>query len=342
MADVALVGTGMIPIPPPDYGAVEKHIWNLSQALEDRGHDVTIVHEVVGESSLAEYRFAWQARSRVRDLDADVVHVHTPGVAAVFTLAGPRRYVFTSHSRHWTTREGLRERIGFLLERWASSNAAETVAVSPMVAHRMARRGVEATVVPNGVDLDRYAPDWDARSGDVVVGVGELAPHKGWHLVAKAVADLEATFRHVGPHRSQGYARRVREAAPGQVTLEGRVPEDDLVDALAAGDVLAHPSTSESFGMAVVEGMACGLPVVASDFLSPLFEPGANGVTVPTDAPEDRRVEALRDGLVGLLDDPDRRRAFGERSRAIAEERYGWDGVAGALEDVYEAFQAEP
>lgn len=334
---VALVGTGMIPIPPPDYGAVEKHIWNLAQALEDRGHDVDIVHEVVGSSSLAEYRFAWRARSRVQALDPDVVHVHTPGVAAVFTVAGPRRFVFTSHSRHWTTREGLGEHLGFLLERWASSRAVETVAVSPMVAERMARRGVEATVVPNGVDLHRYAPAWDERAGDTVVGVGELAPHKGWHLVAEAVADLDARFHHVGPPRSPDYARRVREAAPGQVTLDGRVPEEDLVAALAQGDVLAHPSVSESFGMAVVEGMASGLPVVASDFLAPLFEPDANGYTVPVDAPDRQRVEVLRDHLGALLEDPERRRAFGERSRAIAEERYGWDGVAGALEPVYEA-----
>src|SRR5581483_10610761 len=77
---IVQVGAGMIPIPPPDYGAVEKHIWNLTGALQARGHDVRIVNRVFGPTSKDEYRFALWARKEAAREPYDVLHLHTPGV----------------------------------------------------------------------------------------------------------------------------------------------------------------------------------------------------------------------------------------------------------------------
>ncbi len=82
---IVLVGAGMAPIPPIDYGAVEKHIWNLAQALEKRGHHVRIVNRVFGPSSKDEYRFALWAKKEVTREPWDVLHLHTPGVATIFS-----------------------------------------------------------------------------------------------------------------------------------------------------------------------------------------------------------------------------------------------------------------
>lgn len=326
---IALVGAGMIPIPPPGYGAVEKHIWNLAAALQARGNAVRIVNRVFGEDSSDEYRFALWARKEVRRGSYDVLHLHTPGVATVFAGLGPRRFVYTTHSRHWSGTSGLGERIGFFLERRAVANAAETIAVSRMVASLIDRR---THVVPNGVDVLAYAPDEAARTGARVVGLGEVAEHKRWLLAARAVRGTGATLHVIGPIRDPAYAKQVE--AEGAV-LTGPLPEDELTRALGQADVLVHPSVSESFGMAVIEGMSCGLPVVCSDMLSFLVDHGKEGLLVPTQGSDDDRVAAIRGALTTLLHDAALRTRMGRAARSRAIERYAWERVAEQVEAVY-------
>lgn len=327
-----MVGAGMIPIPPPGYGAVEKHIWNLAEALRARGHEVRIVNEVVGTSSKDEYRWALRARRLVAKEPYDVLHLHTPGVASVFRALEPRRWAYTTHSRHWAGTSGLGERIGFFLERQAVAHAAEVIAVSRFVADQIHR---PTHVVPNGVDVARYAPHLPARTGRRVVGLGEVASHKRWHLAAQAVRDLDAELRIVGPIRDPAYADLVERAGGGKAKLLGPMDEADVVRELAQGDVLVHPSISESFGMAVVEGMSCGLPVVVSDLLSFLVEHGKEGFLVPTKGDDAPRVEAMRARLAELLDDAPLRARMGQAARERAIAGFAWDSVAARVEQVY-------
>lgn len=333
---VVLVGAGMIPIPPPGYGAVEKHIWNLAQALEARGHDVSIVNDVFGADSKDEYRFAFWARKQVKQIPHDVLHLHTPGVATIFQAMGPRDWIYTTHSRHWAGAEGIGPKIGFMLERRAVAAATECIAVSRFVAQQI-ERPRPAHVVPNGVDVDRYAPALSARTGRVVVGVGEIAEHKQWHVAADAVGALRAAgmdveLRIAGPIRDVMYAKRLEAAG---ARLLGALDESELVKHLAEGDILAHPSVSESFGMAVVEGMACGLPVVCSDLLSFLVTHGKEGLLIPTEGNE-QRVTKMREHLHLLLQDERLRRSLGAAARASAVEAYSWPSVAERVEKVYE------
>ena len=326
---IVLVGSGMIPIPPPGYGAVEKHIWNLAGALQARGNEVRIVNTVVGERSLDEYRFALHARKEIAREPYEVLHLHTPGVATILQALGPRRFVYTTHSRHWSTVEGVGERIGFFLERRAVAAATEAIAVSRLVAEQVDRR---MHVIPNGVDVLAYAPHEGVRGGASVVGVGEVAEHKRWHLAARALAGTRGKLTVIGPIRDTAYAKLLEREG---TRLLGPVPEDELTRHLAGADVLVHPSVSESFGMAVVEGMASGLPIVCSDMLSFLVEHGKQGFLVPTRAADDARVEALRSALPQLLSDDALRRRMGHAARERAVERYAWERVAEQVEAVY-------
>ena len=333
LVKVTLVGAGMIPIPPPGYGAVEKHVWNLARALEARGHEVRIVNRVFGQASRDEYRFALWARREVRAAPYDVLHVHTPGVATVFRALGPRPFVYTTHSRHWSGADGLGEKVGFFLERQAVARAEQVIAVSRFVAQQVGR---PTTVVPNGVEVARYAPDPALRTGTRVLGIGEVAEHKRWHLAAMAVQGLPgAELRIAGPIRDAAYASRVEKEGAGRVRLLGALSEDELLAELAAADALAHPSVSESFGMAVVEGMSAGLPVVCSDFLSFLVEHGREGFLVPTQGDDATRAAALRERLAALLSDADLRRRLGEAARRKAVAGYSWERVAEQVEAVY-------
>lgn len=329
---IVLVGAGMIEIPPPGYGAVEKHVWNLAQALERRGHEVRIVNKVFGARSKDEYRFALWARKEVAREPYDALHLHTPGVATIFGAMGPRRWIYTTHSRHWSGVEGLGPRIGHALEKRAVMAAAETIAVSRLVAQQIER---PTHVIPNGVDVERYAPLPAARTGRLVVGVGEVAPHKQWHVAAEAIRGMDAELRIAGPIRDVTYARRVEELGGGQATLLGALDEPDLLRLLGGADVLAHPSVSESFGMAVVEGMSAGLPVVCSDLLSFLVTHGREGLLIPTNGAEEERVRRTREHLAALLGDATLRARVGAAARESAVAGYSWDSVAARVEAVY-------
>ena len=111
------------------------------------------------------------------------------------------------------------------------------------------------------------------------------------------------------------------------VRFLGHVP--GVADFLTAGDVFVFPSLYEGMPGAVIEAMAMGLPVVASDIppIREVVEPTKNALLVD---PQDHR--ALADAIGALLDDPERRRAFGHESRRIYETRFGLDqSVRGML-----------
>lgn len=332
---VALVGSGTLPIPPDGYGAVEKYLWNVARRLPDHGVEPEIVNEVVGSSSAAEYRWALRARRRVQELDVDLVHVHTTGVGATFSFLGPP-YVYTSHSRHWVTVDGLTDRLGLRLDRRALSRAQATIALNRDMARRIREAtGADPAVVPTGVDVDAYGPDPEARTGDKVAALGAVIRDKRLTLAAEALEPLDCTFHIVGPLRDDAAVDELRAYDEDDVVLHGPVPEEEVQSFLAGSDVFVHPSVAEGLSMAVLEAMASGLPLVASDICVGQVVDGENGVAIPTHAPDGDRVQAIRDAARRLLGDPDLRSRYGERSREIAVERYSWDAVAEGTAAVY-------
>lgn len=328
---VVLVGSGMIPIPPPGYGGVENHLANLAKALPKAGVEVEVLSRVFGPGGHNEYRFALWARRSLRGISRDLVHVHTSGVGATFATLGPD-FVYTSHSRHWLTREGWRERFGFAMERRAVRGARAVVALSPVVADLMAREGVRSTVVPTGVDVALYAPTAAPKTGRRVAMLGVVAPHKRFHVAVEALRGLDAEGVVLGPVRDAAYAERLRSLGARVV---GELPPAELRRELAAADVFAHPSVSENLPGAVLEAMASGLPCVVTDACAGQVVPGVTGRVVASALDEPGAVAAFRAAFEELLEDAGKRRAFGEAARRRAVKVYSWEAVAGKLADLY-------
>jgi glycosyltransferase-like protein len=186
--------------------------------------------------------------------------------------------------------------------------------------------GVEAEVVHNGVDADRFG---SAEAGlaarlrervcppgrQLILSVGGIEPRKGSDTLVRALAALRDSGRDpvlaiVGDHSFQdyrAYQERVLAMLPGlglelgrDVVRLGMVPDEELPGWYAAADVLAFPSTKEGWGLAVLEAMSAGLPVVASDL--PVFleylEPGRDALIVPLDD-----AAALSRALAAVLGD---------------------------------------
>ena len=220
-----------------------------------------------------------------------------------------------------------------------------------------AEYGTAAEVVHNGVDITRFqAPDpalaaalrqrAGAAGRPLILAVGGIEPRKGSDTLMQAIASLRRSGRGpvlaiVGGHSFQDYREyrdRVLSSLPrlglrldDDVRLLGTVPDAELPGWYAAADVLAFPSTKEGWGLAVLEAMSAGLPVVVSDL--PVFReylrPGRDALMVPVND-----AVALAAALAAVLDD--RRLADSLRSagRALCA-RFTWARSAAEHQKIY-------
>jgi phosphatidylinositol alpha-1,6-mannosyltransferase len=210
-------------------------------------------------------------------------------------------------------------------------------------AERAARRSLPVTVVPPGVDVDRFVPlaDDERRAarrrlglpddGRLVVSLSRLVPRKGMDVLIEAAArlagerpDLIVAIGGTGRDRKRLERLVARSGAP--VRFLGRVPDADMPALEATADVFAMLCRNrwagleqEGFGMVFLEAAAAGVPQVAgnSGGAAEAVEDGATGVVV--DRPSD--VAQVAAALARLLDDPERRVEMGRaaRRRAVAD-----------------------
>jgi glycosyltransferase-like protein len=219
--------------------------------------------------------------------------------------------------------------------------------------------GTAAEVVHNGVDVARFAAadralaaalrrHAGAAARQLILAVGGIEPRKGSDTLVQAIALLgrrghRPVLAVVGGHSFQDYRdyqERVLSSLPGlglrlgdDVVLLGTVTDTELPAWYAAADVLAFPSTKEGWGLAVLEAMSAGLPVVVSDL--PVFReylrPGRDALMVPVgDAP------ALAAALAAVLDD----RQLADRLRSAGLqvcERFSWERSAAEHRAIYAA-----
>jgi glycosyltransferase involved in cell wall biosynthesis len=131
----------------------------------------------------------------------------------------------------------------------------------------------------------------------------------------------------------------IQELGVEDVFLAGWRGHRDLPRGLNASDVVVLASVREQFGQVLVEGMACGLPVIAKDAYGPaeIVDHGETGWLVQ---PDDE--EALADALVDAVNDPGKRARKGEAAYREARERYAWPALARRVADVYEQVRSEP
>jgi phosphatidylinositol alpha-mannosyltransferase len=344
-------------------GGVLAHVRDLAETLIASGHDVVVLAPVESsKTALPSYvtdagrpvripyngsvarlllgPVSWSRTRRwVRQREMDVLHVHEPTAPSVSLLAayaadGPMVATFhtsNARSRLLTAAEPL---LTPALEKVVGRIAVSPAARRTVVEHL----GGDCVEIPNGVDVARFASATalpEPSTGPVVAFIGRVdEPRKGlavlleaWPAVLAAVADAELLV--AGP----GVAGRL---PPGVRTL-GQVDEPTkaaLLARAAADGVFCAPNLGgESFGIILLEAMAAGAPVVASDLeaFRRVLDDGAAGVLVPPEDPE-----RLARELVSLLTDAPGRQRLATVGRAVAD-RYDWGIVAARVVEVYEA-----
>ncbi len=196
----------------------------------------------------------------------------------------------------------------------------------------------------NGLDTDWFRPDPSVprRPGELLCVGRASDPNKGIRGLVAALARLGPGYELTlvddpSPHNE---ARRwAREhGCEDRLRIAGRVSDAELVALYRRAMLVVVPSRYEGFGLPAAEAMACGTPVVAAaaGALPEVIGVGGGGVLVPPDDPD-----ALAKAILTLAEQPDARRAMGERAPARIAAAYAWPRVAARTAEVYAEVVAE-
>ncbi len=349
-------------------GGVQYHVRDLSETLRGMGHHVEVLTPAEHEESLtdpwitfagrtvpipyngsmASVQFGPVSAARVRrwlrDGRFDVVHVHEPAppsVALLVCIIATGPIVATFHAA--TTRSKVLAAFGPVVRPWLEKVSGR-IAVSDFARRvQVEHLGGDAVIIPNGVHVEAFAegPLLPAAVGDAPT-VGFLGrydePRKGLPTLLEAMRTVvrrhpRARLLVAGRGDADQLHRLVSDDLRPHVELLGELSEADKAAFLRSVDVYCAPNLlGESFGVVLIEALAAGAPIVASDLdaFSRVLEGGTAGVLVPRGDSA-----ALGTALADLLADPERRARLSSRGAEVAR-GYDWPVLARRILAVYE------
>ena len=277
---------------------------------------------------------AWFRQKRIAvvqtcDLYANIVGLPAAAMARVPVRLGSRRGIVSPVSTR-----GL-----LALQRVSYVAAHRVVANSDAAAARLRREGVAGAsidIVPNGIDLLAF-PLARRSTQKIVTTIANLRIGKGHDVLLQAARLVlqrhpDARFRIVGdgPLGPSLHAHARSLGIEASVDFLGA--RDDVAEQLGTSNVFAFPSLMEAFPNGVMEAMAAGLPIVATDVggIPELIDHDENGLLVEAGSPA-----ALAAGIVRLLDDRDYADACGRAARDTIASRYSFERMVASFESIY-------
>jgi spore coat protein SA len=224
----------------------------------------------------------------------------------------------------------------------------------------------KCATVANGVDIEKFQPSAQPSAGAqrTILMVGRMSPEKGIHVLLEAFRSIAYRFPDtrlvlVGPLGAVNKELLVELSDDAlvhslEVFYQGRYQDDlnalipaDLkervqftgsvkyyttIDYYQTSAMLVNPSLSESFGRSLIEGNACGLPIIAARAggMTEIIQPGYNGLLVEPGSAQD-----LASAMAQLMEDDAQRRAMGANGRKHVLEQYTWDKICRDLLNAY-------
>lgn len=351
-------------------GGVSAHVADLAEALIRMGHFVSVLapaefdellpayvvstgkpRAVKYNGSVARLSFGPIAARKVskwiEDGEFDVLHVHEPlapslSVLACWAAKGP--IVATWHSSMDKSRMmlTLSKLAQTAMEKVSARIAVSEAARATLIKHIDG----DAVVIPNGVDVSSFRNakpmfGWPGRNLSIVfLGRGD-EPRKGLAVLVEAYPEIRKKYPEIrlliaGPGEPDNILKSLSREDRASVTVLGMVAPQDKASVLASGTIYVAPNIGgESFGIVLLEAMAAGTPVVASDLeaFKRVLDNGKAGITFENENPAD-----LAKVISDLLANPNRRAELSEQGRLRAVE-FDWSVVAGKIVEVYESIR---
>lgn len=347
-------------------GGVQAHVVELAEVFGERGHEVSVLAPAGADTVLPDYvvkvgpalaipyngsvsrvNFSPGGYLRLRQWIAensfDVLHVHEPNspstsMLSLMVASGPIVTTF-----HTATTRSLWLTVFQGILRPYHERIAGKIAVSELARRwQMESLGSDAVEIPNGISVASFEraqplPGYP-HPGKTVLFLGRYdEPRKGVDILMRALPRIVESFPDVrvlivGGGNERALRRRAGELSQHLVFL-GQVDDETKAGALRSADVYCAPNLGgESFGIVLVEAMAAGAAVIASDLnaFRRVLDDGRAGRLVATGSAEE-----LATGVVELLADDTARAAQVEAARARAA-RYDWSRVADQILRVYD------
>jgi phosphatidylinositol alpha-mannosyltransferase len=287
-------------------------------------------------------RLSGAMRDLLRDARFDVVHVHAPltpvlPLLAIHHATGPVVGTFHTHFEPGLVFRLWQPALQRYLDRLDAAIAVSRACLSAFDG----RLRADFRIVPNGVDVERFGrgrrlPEFDDGKLNVL-WVGRLEPRNGFDRMLAAFAraresmDARLLVMGDGPLLPR-YRARVPAEIADDVVFAGRIV-DERPDWYATAHVYCAPTRIASFGVTLLEAMAAGVPVLASDIdgFREVLHDGREGELLPQDD-----TLAWARALLRIASDPARAAAYGAAGRRAAQ-RYAWPAVAREVLGVYRA-----
>jgi phosphatidylinositol alpha-mannosyltransferase len=349
-------------------GGVNNHIRHLAEKFVEMGHDPHIIAPgtkqvwtgicpitTIGRpipfrvsGSIARITLSLRTAGKVKqvldDTDFDIVHVHEPFVPQL-----PIQFLRYSMAVNVGTWHAARDSNFYyvygrrLIKRWQRKLDGKIAVSAAAVKHIEKYFPGYYNVIPNGVDIEHFErdvaplPEFSDGKRNVLF-VGRPEKRKGLKYLIRAFVGVqreipESRLIVVGAGDFGRYEQAVRNAKLRDVVFRSNVPFDELPRYHHTAHVFCAPNTGfESMGIVLLEAMAAGLPIVASniDGFAGVVTHGVEGQLVRPEDPQ-----ALADALVDLLRDPGRSAAMGRHGRERAQ-YFSWDRVSQQVLSYYE------
>jgi glycogen(starch) synthase len=294
-----------------------------------------------------------------KTVDFDVMHVHDwlaafSGISFKHYLKKP--IVLTMHSTEVGRAQGLHSPDSFSIngiEWWATYEADRVIVCSHSMKDEICNHfnlpREKVDIIPNAIDASkydipvdrgavrqRYGVGWGEK---LILCVGRLVPQKGVEYFIRAIPLIakkypEAKFIIVGEGWSRDLLEEEARASghANKITFTGFASDKQVIELMTSADTLVVPSIYEPFGIVALEGMATGVPVVASRVggLAEVIDHDKTGIFVYPRSPE-----SLAWGIDKVLSDPDNAKMLTKNAKEKLHKAYSWEAVAMKTVEVY-------
>jgi len=341
------------------------HTKRWANAMANRGHEVLVAHRPeqtddmgdlqpnvktaalkFGGKSYSYYLNVPSLKKIYREFAPDVVNAHyASGYGLLARLSGIRPLVISmwgSDIFDYPYRNKFNHSVIVKNLNYCDAVASTSIAMAEEARKVLGQPTKEITVTPFGVNVDKFIPAEKSKSNDrPIIGIVKyLEPIYDIPLLIKAFAlvheksEIKPLLHIYGGGRLLDELKALADSlgVGDDVTFFGTIPNAQIAGALQSFDVFVNCSVKESFGVAIVEAMSCGLPVVATDTAGfrEVVDDGVTGFILA-----DRKPETMAEKIMELLNNPDLRKEMGLAGRKKVLELYDWEKNISVMENLY-------
>ena len=357
---IAMLGTKGIPA---TWGGIERHVEELATRMVDLGHEVTVycrpyytttdkeyykgVHlkklPTMRSKNLDAVVHTFLATLHVMNEDYDIVHYHAIGPATMALLArmAGKNTVVTVHGLDWQREKWAKPaklylKFGEYASIWFPYR---TITVSKFLKSYLEEKYERpVTYIPSAVTDPIFLPPdkikaYGIGQRDYILFVARLVPEKGCHFLIDAYERLNPPFKLIiagGSSHSEEYVESLKSHASDKIIFTGYVYGDELHELYSNAYCYVHPSTIEGLPVTLLEALAYGNCIVASDIPANTEVVSDAGVTFPS-----QDVEGLGASLDTVIKDPAMAELLRTKALARGVDEYNYDSIAAKTLELY-------